>query len=968
MAKTDGYLSTGDDWLYSNAGGEQGAISDPETSGVKIRLTDGSAIAGTTVSGNGAFSEGAAIDFSDPTTLLSSAAATTSSRPSIVWAGVNPMSLSEVLIVWNTEIVLLNKSKISAGGGGSVIAVTGRLMIVKLGSPIAINGLEQKDITIESGAVGFYSGGGEEEYEAKPCSDDVGPITTLGVGGGPLTDPPEPTDCGCSDPEQGAGGGGGGGAPAGAQVAALVFSTICNPSAQCGEVEGDKSQFIVNNSMNFPVRCTYPFYVATAKTGHFGDCNCDGSCERDAEVWEVCMNLWGSTMPGEVFPLDQLATFDPCSVGDKFSSGYGAQLTNDVECGGKIPAQDASVDIMGRFGKVVTKTGKWLGPNPGYEGQSAIYKPECLTVCDTPCQAVVEPDHVDCVVPEDIIKPLERTLPIKFFDNFSLKTTEVEFPSTIEETDVKLVTFIGTTAFEIDTDISTELIANLIWEYDQVESIEWITFIGTDTAEIPTAIGTDEIGIPDEDITHVTDVILTNISYISDHDTKIIEFVTPEDGAFMVSDVVTQTVTFGVVDDPVTIVAVTAALLDATPVYENRLFVTNVDTKAINFATTQDSFLVEDFDSTGIILVTDVKEAPAKNFVTSPSAGKLIDGFDEIAIVFCTGGVVTTATVIANLSTIDVGIDTLELVTYIGTSGPVDVAYNIQTATVNMDSEEFAINAAEGTVEILTAIATTPAVPVSTPLDTVSALETSVFTFDTVAPPTSAVTVVTNIDIDTIEVVHEIKTAVVSTTSVVFATELFTSEVDYITEIATSEVSVDYLTVVVNPKLDTFDFVTAVKTTEQTLSLAKDTIGVDVLVEGDDFTVITVHTEQNCGVAYQLLHHDGQKNWTSITTRDASCTPPEQAHNCKAIPLQLQKENLCQHIMLLRANYVGAPASASATACFGYDCQDESCEEPGGGPFEPEPGGMENPCTVRVRRLNRRWASNTVCDRSGYNG
>ena len=450
MAQADGYLtddpSPSGPWLRSNTGTGTGTVSFPLTSPVYARLEHPSApIAGTRVDGEGNVSEGPKIKFTEPGGLLSGAPAAQAARPYIVWAGVNPMSLSEALVVWNTNIVLLNKSKI---GGGDVVSVTGRLMVINMGSPIAINGLEQRLMTFEPGAVGFYKSDGAPD----DCPDNPVP-QTQGPAGGGIADPPAPPDpCACTSAIAGDGGGGAGGA-AGANVDALLFSTLCNPTAQCGDFEGNKSQFIVNNGLNVPVRCTHPFYLALLKT-----CGCV-KCTRNSELWEAAMELYGATEPGQVYPLDQLRQLDPCNVGVvNFSNGYGASLLSDVSCAGIPDCPMAQVEIIGRFGRTVPKTGNWNHPNPGYEGQAVIYKPECEEFCTEDCKATVTPDQADCFVPEDIIKPVQRSVPVSFFDSWFVTTTEITIPSSCFTTDLTLMTSCKTDLVEFVTDLETATI------------------------------------------------------------------------------------------------------------------------------------------------------------------------------------------------------------------------------------------------------------------------------------------------------------------------------------------------------------------------------------------------------------------------------------------------------------------------------------------------------------------------------
>src|SRR5262245_4695115 len=107
MAKTDGYITdTQDgDWRYSNTGqGTRGDVTDAEGAAyARFERQDG-AIAGTTVDALGVISAGPVIDFKTLDSLLAGAPSAPGA-PFVVWAGISPMSLSEVLVVWNQPVV-----------------------------------------------------------------------------------------------------------------------------------------------------------------------------------------------------------------------------------------------------------------------------------------------------------------------------------------------------------------------------------------------------------------------------------------------------------------------------------------------------------------------------------------------------------------------------------------------------------------------------------------------------------------------------------------------------------------------------------------------------------------------------------------------------------------------------------------------------------------------------------------------
>ena len=525
MGLSDGYLTNSPEgnWRTSNVGGDSGEVSSPYATPTYVRLEHPEApIPGAKVNGVGEISEGPSISFTDPSGLLSGAPAEDGNRPFIVWAGVSPLSLQEALLVWNTNIVLLSKSKIT---GGEVKSVSGRLMVVDLGSPIQITGLEQRMITVQAGAVGMYRAGG---LEVDPCDEELEVPLTESEPGGELEPPEEPEPCDeCGevvfgDPEDPGEGGGG------AQVQALVFSTICNPKAQCGDFQGNQASFIVNNPLNVPVRCTHPFYLEKCYTG-FEECPCDRECKREAAVWEVAMELYGGTLPGEIFPLDNLQPINPCKVGlTNFSFGYPGTLIAPVACGDP-DCPTAAVEIVGRFGPaVVLNDGVWEHGNPGYAGQQVIYLPPCYEVCDDSCVARVIPDLADCFVAEDIIKPVERTIPVSFFEDFKLTLQEFTIFDTtqigLKETQI--------TAYELTADQTVTQFENTIVALPDWTLGEPVTVSQYEATETPVvtniATGMDSLVKVEckDPVNVVTDITSSSGSFVQSITPEILEVVT----------------------------------------------------------------------------------------------------------------------------------------------------------------------------------------------------------------------------------------------------------------------------------------------------------------------------------------------------------------------------------------------------------------------------------------------------------
>lgn len=496
--KTDGFICTSpaENWEYQNTGSAGARAQMSPTASAYVRVERCGAIAGTQVDENGAVSDGPVVQFTDPNGLLAGAAAAAGQRPWIVWAGVSPLSLTEVLIVWNAPIVLLSKAKI---GGGQVTTVVGRLMVVQLSQPVAIHGGEVHDLEIAGGAVGVYSDGGPV------CPALVNPPGG-GGGGGQLSDLCAlPEECGCGDvypqdaPDDGQGQGG--------QAMPPLWSTMCNPDAQCGEVEDQRAQFIPNNGMRVPVRCCHPFVLVQAfNCGPSGECACE-----EAQVWQASMTLYGTTLPLDLFGLDKLVDIDPCCISDRWPNGYPAVLLGDIQCVPECKVQ-YSVEIVAAGGPQVIVQGYWMPLINGYAGQSVLWKPPCGKYCEDEelnCVPLIASDEVDCFVDEDIIKPIERTSPVSFFEDFILtteeftiyQTTTVGFKETqitgFEETAADVVTQFQTTETNIPN-----------WELGEPVEIPKYT---TEDQSVVTTVTANNRDIPNIDCDTAVEVV-TNIN------------------------------------------------------------------------------------------------------------------------------------------------------------------------------------------------------------------------------------------------------------------------------------------------------------------------------------------------------------------------------------------------------------------------------------------------------------------------
>lgn len=421
MAKTDGYItdSQGGDWKTSNTGGSgRGDVTDVEGNAY-IRTSDGPQ-PGVKVLVDGSVSSGPSIDFADANGLLSGAGAADGERPFIVWAGVSPMSLSEGLIVWNQPIVLLDKSKISF----DTVTVVGRLMVVKFSGPVSIDGSDSEQCTIQAGAVGYYKDSQENQCPA-PAGGDAQANPGQGEQGNTPADQP------AAQPDQ------------------SIFCDMCNPDAQCGNFEGSKAGFVVNNDLGpFDLKCTHTFSLTPCKT-------CGG--QADAKVWMVAMDIFASTMPLEVYSIDALIEYDTDAVGSYSyeDATFPAVLAQDTDC---CPDSPPSALIIGTAGPPVEVSAEWNGDMPGFEGQPCKYIVNpCGTYCSAPADEL-QPDDVDCIVGEDIIKPVQRSCPVSFFEPWVVTTTVLTLPTTTYTVELSHVVECVRGEVVLLTDIVTEVV------------------------------------------------------------------------------------------------------------------------------------------------------------------------------------------------------------------------------------------------------------------------------------------------------------------------------------------------------------------------------------------------------------------------------------------------------------------------------------------------------------------------------
>lgn len=571
MAKTDGYITDDPDgdWRFSNTGGEgRGDVTNAfgDAYARIERETDG-AIAGTLVDGNGAVKAGAKVLFNQVDGLLSANPPENVALVNdfdearkklyIKWAGVSPMSLREVLIVWSTNIALLNKNKIKLVGGplddegnpsSSIesISVSGRLMVVAMNEPIAIDGEEKWTFSIDAGAVAYYSvlqdagpapdpidqeaeeaAEGEEEEPEEGAEEEEGDggAEDEAVGGelADLGDPQEPCPCtevqvgdATQDPERGQN----------TRVKdPLVFCKLCDDD----DIEVESGAVAVTNRTFplVPVRCTHPFMLVQLKIcGCEPDC-CDGGDNTfveaedltNAPVWLASYQLYGSTLPLEVFTLDQLRDIDPCDM----RTTLRGVLNSDVDCptGGGCPP--VTVDIVTNAGPSVSITGVWRSKLAGYAGQAAEVnylcknvcppdEPDCVNPCDSSLKIQVDSEDHQCWVEEEILKPQERTIPVTHFDSMIMVCTNITVPQITTEM-FTVVTECLTKEVELLTDI-------------QAAVINLPTAINNTTITVPVGIGTQTLdlvtNVDTKIFTAVTDVVQEIVTLVTDVETSVI--------------------------------------------------------------------------------------------------------------------------------------------------------------------------------------------------------------------------------------------------------------------------------------------------------------------------------------------------------------------------------------------------------------------------------------------------------------
>jgi hypothetical protein len=172
------------------------------------------------------------------------------------------------------------------------------------------------------------------------------------------------------------------------------------------------------------------------------------------------MQLFGSTEPMEIFPLDKLKDIDPCDINNEVQAYIG---DTDAEC-----CQDVQVQILGIYGEPVEEYGVWAPENtlPAYAGQAVTYTFKCETVCGVKCQSKVVGDPAQCYVDEDIIKPIPRTIPVEFFEPKKFKVTEIpvltseliNLPTSTQislptSTQIDIVTSLSSTVIDIVTNV-----------------------------------------------------------------------------------------------------------------------------------------------------------------------------------------------------------------------------------------------------------------------------------------------------------------------------------------------------------------------------------------------------------------------------------------------------------------------------------------------------------------------------------
>jgi hypothetical protein len=373
MPLTDGYLiAQGDtNWQFVNTGpGNLSSVPNPYTiiNGIRafLQIIEGY--------GNGK------VDYSKPDCLVTDVPeiAFTPNKPAsqlsdlaqeliIGYAGVGPQNLSTVNVVWNQPIVLLDPNKVTVNGAVADCSVLGRVMTITLPTPVAIDGSTTLPVKIEKDAVGAY---------VSVIDDTVYNVPTHST------------------------------------VAETAIDT--QDTDQDSPSKGQTIQAFISltEDQSFEAKCTHQYSQVSIT-------NCKGAAP---ECWQVAMHLWGSTIPLNLFPIDQ-----NIDISNQLDVGYPAVAVEPIEVG--VTGKVAIIGVSG---------------DPVYIdvdncGEALIQLGQAITVtslcggCVNYNNATVNFIYALPDVEEQIYKPQVRMLNIKRFSEVTIpvagSVTPVNFAS-----------------------------------------------------------------------------------------------------------------------------------------------------------------------------------------------------------------------------------------------------------------------------------------------------------------------------------------------------------------------------------------------------------------------------------------------------------------------------------------------------------------------------------------------------------
>jgi hypothetical protein len=356
MPKTDGYITTYDstNWKYSNRVNPDVSslnpqdeaywrIEQPKLPGVKCDV-------------EGNILNGPIVDFTDVNGLFS-ANPEDRSGVYIQWAGISPMELDVLLIVWSVPVVILNHQGFNTSPlAVENISLTGRLMSIKLSGPVAIDASEAVRLTIKKDSVGWYGDKQNSGSEYDP-SNSIKPD----------------------------------------------FDNYIRRNDELTPELHNKVLYLNKDFNELECKCTHPF-----------DLEAVPGCSGTAKIWQVSYELFGSTLPSQVYPLNELKE-------TTLTYTYYGTTLEDVElCSNCIPVQ---VEIMAIRGPRVVITAGAPQTNQLLPRKSVV---EIQCGCD---EFILNVENEVPEVEETIGKHYDRLLQVVHFTTTALQTATATLPS-----------------------------------------------------------------------------------------------------------------------------------------------------------------------------------------------------------------------------------------------------------------------------------------------------------------------------------------------------------------------------------------------------------------------------------------------------------------------------------------------------------------------------------------------------------